>query len=277
MLTSTVLRTNTVSFGYDTKEVLHDISVCIHRGSLTGIIGPNGSGKTSLLRLLSGVYPPTTGQVTLEGQDLANYSRKTLARRLAAIQQQTETTFDYTVLEIVLMGRYPHLENFGIEGPLDLELATQALAATGTSDLASRAFSTLSGGEKQRVVIAGALAQLSSTNPTVIESNILLLDEPTTSLDLNYQLEIGSLLQNLNETGITMVVSTHDLNLAASVCRDLIVLRDGKVVACGKTEDVLTEETVRHLYGVNVHIAHNSAAGHLLVVPMRQHRREPYD
>ena len=175
------------------------------------------------------------------------------------------------------MGRYPHLENFGIEGPLDLELATQALAATGTSDLASRAFSTLSGGEKQRVVIAGALAQLSSTNPTVIESNILLLDEPTTSLDLNYQLEIGSLLQNLNETGITMVVSTHDLNLAASVCRDLIVLRDGKVVACGKTEDVLTEETVRHLYGVNVHIAHNSAAGHLLVVPMRQHRREPYD
>jgi len=272
-----MLRTNAVSFGYDRKEVLHEISVCIHPGSLTGIIGPNGSGKTSLLRLLSGVYPPTTGQVTLEGQDLANYSRKILARRLAAVQQQTETAFDYTVLQIVLMGRYPHLENFGVEGPLDLELATQALAATGTFDLASRAFSTLSGGEKQRVVIAGALAQLSSTDPTAIKSNILLLDEPTTSLDLNYQLEIGSLLQNLNGTGITMVVSTHDLNLAASVCRDLIVLRDGKVIACGKTGDVLTEETVRHLYGVNVHITHNSAAGHLLVVPRRRYRRDPYD
>jgi len=167
------------------------------------------------------------------------------------------------------MGRYPHLRNFEIEGPLDLELATQALTATGTSDLASRTFSTLSGGEKQRVVIASALAQLSSTDPTVIESNILLLDEPTTSLDLNYQLEIGSLLQNLNGAGITTVVSTHDLNLAASVCRDLIVLRDGKVIAFGKTGDVLTEETVRLLYGVNVQVTHNSAAGHLLVVPIR--------
>ena len=264
-----MLRANTISFGYDTKEVLHQVSVCLLRGSLTGIIGPNGSGKTTLLRLLSGVYPPTTGRVTLEGQDLASYSRKILARRLATVQQQTETSFDYTVLEIVLMGRYPHLRNFEIEGPLDLELATQALAATGTSDLASRTFSTLSGGEKQRVVIASALAQLSSTDPTVIESNILLLDEPTTSLDLNYQLEIGSLLQNLNGAGITTVVSTHDLNLAASVCRDLIVLRDGKVIAFGKTGDVLTEETVRLLYGVNVQITHNSAAGHLLVVPIR--------
>ena len=264
-----MLRANAVSFGYDTKEVLHQVSVCLLRGSLTGIIGPNGSGKTTLLRLLSGVYPPTTGQVTLEGQDLASYSRKILARRLATVQQQTETSFDYTVLEIVLMGRYPHLRNFEIEGPLDLELATQALAATGTSDLASRTFSTLSGGEKQRVVIASALAQLSSTDPIVIESNILLLDEPTTSLDLNYQLEIGSLLQNLNDAGITTVVSTHDLNLAASVCRDLIVLRDGKVIACGKTDDILTEETVRLLYGVNVQITHNSAAGHLLVVPIR--------
>lgn len=264
-----MLRANAISFGYDTKEVLHQVSVCLLRGSLTGIIGPNGSGKTTLLRLLSGVYPPTTGQVTLEGQDLASYSRKILARRLATVQQQTETSFDYTVLEIVLMGRYPHLRNFEIEGPLDLELATQALTATGTSDLASRTFSTLSGGEKQRVVIASALAQLSSTDPTVIESNILLLDEPTTSLDLNYQLEIGSLLQNLNGAGITTVVSTHDLNLAASVCRDLIVLRDGKVIAFGKTGDVLTEETVRLLYGVNVQVTHNSAAGHLLVVPIR--------
>ena len=264
-----MLRANAISFGYDTKEVLHQVSVCLLRGSLTGIIGPNGSGKTTLLRLLSGVYPPTTGRVTLEGQDLASYSRKILARRLATVQQQTETSFDYTVLEIVLMGRYPHLRNFEIEGPLDLELATQALAATGTSDLASRTFSTLSGGEKQRVLIAGALAQLSSTDPSVIESNILLLDEPTTSLDLNYQLEIGSLLQNLNGAGITTVVSTHDLNLAASVCRDLIVLRDGKVIAFGKTGDVLTEETVRLLYGVNVQVTHNSAAGHLLVVPIR--------
>ena len=257
-----MLRANAISFGYDTREVLHQVSVCIHRGSLTGIIGPNGSGKTTLLRLLSGVYPPATGQVTLEDQDLASYSRKILARRLTTVQQQTETVFEYTVLEIVLMGRYPHLRSFEIEGPLDLELATQALAATGTSELASRAFSTLSGGEKQRVVIASALAQLSSTDPTVIESNILLLDEPTTSLDLNYQLEIGSLLQKLNGAGITTVVS-------ASVCRDLIVLRDGEVIACGKTGDILTEETVRLLYGVSVQVTHNSAAGHLVVIPIR--------
>ena len=158
------------------------------------------------------------------------------------------------------MGRYPHLGAFEIEGPEDLEIAREALRATGTDHLASRLFNTLSGGEKQRVVIAGALAQ----NP-----DILLLDEPTASLDLAYQLEIRSILSKLNrERDLTIVVSTHDLNLAASLCRDLVLLHQGRVLAAGATESMLKPSLIRKLYGVEVDITANPRTGQLTVIPV---------
>ena len=267
-----MLRADGVSFRYDEQDVLRDVSFAVPSGGLTGVIGPNGSGKTTLLRLLGGLLVPSRGHLTLEDDDVSLVSRRTLARRVAMVPQETRVTFDYSVLEIVLMGRYPHLSAFAIEGPDDLRFATNALASTGTSSLSTRPFSTLSGGEKQRVVIASALAQLSlrpNDAPTA-EPRTLLLDEPTASLDLAYQLEIAALVRDVNRRGITVVVSTHDLNLAASICRDLILLRDGQILAAGPTEEMLTEETVRSLYGVEAQVTRNAATGHMLVVPIRR-------
>ena len=229
-----------VSFGYrgDTR-VLDDVSTAITRRGLVGILGPNGSGKTTLLRILAGLLRPSKGRVSLDGADLRTVPRASVARRMAMVPQETQLAFEYTVLEMATMGRYPHLGAFEIEGPEDLEIAREALRATGTDHLASRLFNTLSGGEKQRVVIAGALAQA---------PEILLLDEPTASLDLAYQLEIRSILHKLNrERGLTIVVSTHDLNFAAGLCRDLVLLHQGRVLASGPTETMLEASLSRKL------------------------------
>jgi iron complex transport system ATP-binding protein len=186
--------------------------------------------------------------------------RRAVARQLAVVPQETHPAFEYTVMEMVLMGRHPHLGPFQLEGPSDLSIARDALAATGTSHLAHRSFMTLSGGEKQRVIIASALAQ---------SPDVLLLDEPTASLDLGYQLDVAALLASLNrERGVTVVVATHDLNLAASLCHSLVLLRDGRVLAHGPTREVLTAPTVQQLYGVDADVQFHERAGHLTVVAL---------
>src|ERR1700704_2689584 len=216
-----------VSFSYDRKarpivNVVDGVSLSVTRGAIVGLLGPNGSGKTTLLRLLSGTLTPDRGRVLLDGQPIAALARRVLAQRIAVVPQETHSAFDFSALEIVLMGRYPHLGAFELEGADDLAIARDALAATGTSGLESRRFATLSGGEKQRVVIASALAQA---------SDVLLLDEPTASLDLGFQLDIAALLARLSrERGVTMVVSTHDLNLAATLCTALVLLKAGRVI-----------------------------------------------
>jgi iron complex transport system ATP-binding protein len=192
---------------------------------------------------------------------------------MAVVPQETQLVFDYTVREIALMGRYPHLGSFEVEGPADLAIARESLAATGTLAFENRPFSTLSGGEKQRVVIASALAQLGSLDR--IGSNgaelLLLLDEPTSSLDLAYQLEIASILTRLNrDYGLTIVVSTHDLNLAGNLCHDLVLLRDGQVLAAGPTGDVFTPDLIHAVYGVYVDISSRGSHGRLNVTPIGQ-------
>ncbi len=245
-----------------TSLVLDDVSARIPRGGLVAILGPNGSGKTTLLRLLGGLLRPSGGRVTLDDADLHTVPRATIARRVAMVPQETQLAFEYTVLEMATMGRYPHLRAFEIEGPEDIEIAREALRATGTHQLESRLFNTLSGGEKQRVVIAGALAQ----NP-----DILLLDEPTASLDLAYQLEIRSILQRLNRTrDLTIVVSTHDLNFAASLCRELVLLHQGHVLAAGAAQSMLEPALIRQLYGVEVDISANPRTGQLTVIPVER-------
>lgn len=228
-----MLSAEDVSFRYapDGPLVVNGVGVQLAAGALVGILGPNGSGKTTLLRLLSGTRRPSAGRVMLGDQPLDRLSRRDVARRIAVVPQETELAFEYSAIEIVLMGRHPHLGVFTMEGPEDIRIAREALAATGTTDLADRPFHELSGGEKQRIVIAAALAQSAA---------LLLLDEPTASLDLGYQLEVSSLLLRLNQDhGVTMAISTHDLNLAASICRELILMRDGKVLASGPTDTVL--------------------------------------
>jgi iron complex transport system ATP-binding protein len=241
-----------------------DVSAEIRRGTVVGILGPNGSGKTTLLRLLSGTRRPTRGQVLLDGTSLDRLSRREVARRIAVVAQETQIAFEYTVMEMVLMGRHPHLGLFELEGPEDFAVARDAMRATGTDELEERRFSTLSGGEKQRVVIAAALAQ---------SSDVLLLDEPTASLDLAYQLEVAAVLTRLNhDRGATIVISTHDLNLAAAVCRELVLLKAGQVIAAGPTTEVLTPDRVRELYGVEADVRVHDGAGHLVVVPITRIR-----
>jgi iron complex transport system ATP-binding protein len=256
-----LLQVDNVSFAYErSRAVLQGVSFEAGRGTILGLLGPNGSGKTTLLRLIAGTLVPLSGRVTLDGADVRRLSRRDLARQIAVVPQETHTTFDFTVLDIVLMGRYPHLGAFELEGAADVAIAREALAATGTAELAARPFATLSGGEKQRVVIASALAQASS---------ILLLDEPTASLDLGYQIEIATLLTRLNrDRGTTMVISTHDLNLAAALCSEVVLLRQGQVLARGATADVLTAAHVRTLYGVDADVQFHPRAGHVTVVPI---------
>ena len=259
-----VLFADHVSFRYaaDGPLVVDDVTLRLADGALVGILGPNGSGKTTLLRLLSGTRRPSAGQVMLDEQPLHRMSRRDVARRIAVVPQETELAFEYSAIEIVLMGRHPHLGVFTVEGPDDLRIAREALTATGTTHLADRPFHELSGGEKQRVVIAAALAQ---------SAGLLLLDEPTASLDLGYQLEVSSLLQRLNQgQGVTMAISTHDLNLAASICRELILMRDGRVLATGPTNEVLTPENVQRLYDVEADVHIHGDTGHMTVVPVRR-------
>jgi iron complex transport system ATP-binding protein len=290
-----------VSFGR--AEVLHGVSVSIARGAVVGILGPNGSGKTTLLRVLSGGLAPTSGTVALDGIPLATIPRRALARRVAVVPQEIHPVFDYSVLDLALMGRYAHLGAFDFDSPEDVRAARLALAATGTADLECRPFDTLSGGEKQRVVIASALAQfdgiadatfdLPHADATVAlplvgadpsagpahgrsgEGQILVLDEPTAALDLHYQVDVGLLLRRLNElAGLTMVVSTHDLQFAAQVCDAVVLLKEGRVLAAGPTDTTLTPTTVRDLYGVEVdELVHADGRRVLVSVGLPERRR----
>ena len=266
-----MLRATDVSFSYkgrskaaaadDGSDVLQRVFMSVNRGDLVGILGPNGSGKTTLLKVLCGALAPSSGSVTLEGRRLADWPGREIAQRVALVPQETHAPFDFTVLDIVLMGRFPYLGPFALEGPDDLIIARQALASTGTAGFEGRAFGTRSGGEKQRVVIASALAQA---------PDLLLLDEPTASLDIGHQLEVQALLQRLNQGGVTMVLSTHDLNLAAALCRRLVLLREGRVLAAGPTEAVLTPVAIRELYGVHAEVERHPRAGRLAVIPIRR-------
>src|SRR3954469_7135770 len=284
LLTEAMLLARDVWFGYaEDKPVLRGISLDVRRGAIVGILGPNGSGKTTLLRLLAGTRQPQRGIVTLDDTHLSTLPRVQLARRKAVVPQETHLAFDYTVHEVAMMGRYAHLAAFRIEGPSDMGIVEDALAATGTLAFKDRPFATLSGGEKQRVVIAAALAQIRGSESSrmsersrlkagAVYSGFLLLDEPTASLDLGYQLEVADLLKRLrDERGVSVVVSTHDLALAGTLCETLLLIRDGERVAYGATDDVLTPENVRRVYGVDVDVIRHGSGRRVLVPVGRAH------
>jgi iron complex transport system ATP-binding protein len=237
--------------------VLRGVSLTVPHASTVGLLGPNGSGKTTLLKVLSGGLQPSSGSVRLDGQPIDAMPRRLLARRVAVVPQETHTAFDYTVLEMVLMGRYSWLRAFEVEGPTDRDAAFAALEATGTAHLASRLFPTLSGGEKQRVIIASALAQLDDRADRTAASDpaqrpLLFLDEPTASLDLRYQLEVVALIGRLHDIrGVTIVLSTHDLRLATTVCDSVVLLRDGQVLHAGPTASTVSAPRIGELYAVD--------------------------
>lgn len=249
-----------VDVSYNSTRVLKGISLEVQSGEFLGIIGPNGSGKSTLLRAMSGVLPLSAGSITLEKKKIAGMSARELARRLAVVPQDNPVAFEYTVQEVVLMGRSPHLGRFELEKGCDLEIAAEALNRTHLSHLADRRIGTLSGGERQRAMIARALAQ---------GTDILFLDEPTAHLDINHQVEILHLAKRENtEHGKTVVVVMHDLNLASEFCDRLMMLREGEIFALGQPEDVITAENVLQVYGSAVWVRKHPTSGRPYVLSL---------
>jgi iron complex transport system ATP-binding protein len=228
---------------YGEFHVLKNISWNVDEGAWWGIIGPNGSGKSTLLHLLSGVDQPTSGSVHIYGKKVGSYSRKELSRLVAVLQQEGIPPVRYTVREVIEMGRFPHQDWLGREKGVDVEAITdRVLERLSLTSLADRTLDRLSGGQRQRVALAKVMVQ---------EPQILLLDEPTTYLDLRYQLEFMELLAEWRqETGVTIIAVLHDLNLAAQFCDNLLVLKDGMVEGLGSSSDLLTEDRIRRVYGV---------------------------
>ena len=238
---------------YDSADVLRDIGLHINVGEFVGIVGPNGSGKSTLLKTMVGALRPASGTVSLDGRSVSSIRGRDLARRVAVVPQDSQVAFEFTVLEVVLMGRAPHLRRFQMEKRPDLDLAADALTRTNLLQHADRRIGELSGGERQRAMIARALAQ---------QTDVLLLDEPTAHLDLSYQVEILDLLKRENEShGKTVVVVLHDLNLAAEFCHRLIMLKDGRVYADGIPAEVITVENVREVYGTSVWVRKHPTSG----------------
>ena len=230
-----------VSILIDGRSILSSVSLQAEHGELIGIIGPNGAGKTMLVRAISGLWPEVTGRVLLHGQDVSRLGAKEIARTVAHLPQSTILDFGFTCLEVVLMGRNPYLGPFQIEGAEDYSVASDAMAKTDTADLAQRQLSTLSGGERQRVLISRALAQ---------QPRLLLLDEPTANLDIQHQLQVMELVRGLAQQGMTILAAMHDLSLAARFCDRLVLLHEGRVLADGSPEQVLTPANLEQAYGV---------------------------
>jgi len=239
------IHTRDLSFAYKDRGVLHAVSLSIEKGEMVGMLGPNGSGKTTLLRVLSAVLG-AQGEIRLNGRKIATYGRRELSKLFAVVAQESHVNFPYTVAEIVLMGRASYHSPFALETKKDLEVARASMELTDSLFLSDRYLHELSGGEKQRVMIARALAQ---------EPEILLLDEPSAFLDLKHQVQVFELLRRLNrERGLTIVAALHDLNLAALFFSRLVMLREGKIYRDGSPREVLTEKTIDEVYGIRVRV-----------------------
>lgn len=247
-----------LTFGYGRQPLLYDVHLQVHAGEMVGLLGPNGSGKTTLLRLLSGVLRPQAGKILLEGHPLSQWGRRGAAQRIAVVPQELHMPFAFTAEHMVSLGRTPFVNFFSTQGQRDHAIVQEAMQAAGITPLASRIFNQLSGGERQRVMIAMALAQ---------EPKLLLLDEPTSHLDIKYQIETLELVQRLNkERGVTVIAAMHDLNLAARYFPRLMLFQHGIVADAGPAE-VLEPGLLGRVYGVNVQVGILRGAEHLSVLP----------
>jgi len=256
------LQVRGLTVGYGPLTVLRDVDFSVAKGGFAAIIGPNGAGKSSLLRCISRVIKPGGGSIYLDGTDLFRIKLREMAKTIAVVPQDMAVDFDFTVEEIVTMGRYPHLKPLSRENDRDREIIRRAIEMTGLTDLVAQSAGSLSGGERQRVSFARALAQ---------EPELLLLDEPTANLDLNYQMEFLELAERLSrEKGVTIIAAIHDLNLAAQFFNQFILLGDKKVLAVGKPEEVLTSENIQLAYGVKAVVQPNPLHGKLMITVLRK-------
>lgn len=235
-----------LQFSYGEKAILKEVSLSIPSGKMVGLLGPNGSGKTTLLNVLAGLSRPASGQLDLFGRPFSSYGLRERSRMIAYLTQENQINFGFTVLETVLLGRYPHLGSFAIERLQDIEKAQEALALCDLVGFEKRLVGELSGGERQRVFLARALAQ---------EPKVLILDEPTNFLDVKHQVDICGMLRNLKEEKSMSIISVfHDLNLAAMYCDEMVVLKAGQVAATGEPKDIFNAALLHQVFEANVFV-----------------------
>jgi iron complex transport system ATP-binding protein len=248
-----MIEVDSIFFRYHQDWVLQDVSFQMRKGEFVGVIGPNGSGKTTLLKILYRLHSPQQGEVLFDRVSLKKMSRREIARKIAVVAQEAYPAFPFRAIEMVLMGRSPYLGHLMFESPKDLEIAKKAMEWTEILPISQRSIDELSGGERKRVFIARALAQ---------EPEMILLDEPTSNLDIHHQVEFLDLVLSLNrEKGLTILMASHDLNLASEYCDRLIFLQSGKIYKMGSPEEVMTRENIERVYGCKVWVDRNPISG----------------
>lgn len=240
-------------FKYRDGWVLRGTDFEFSQGDFLGIIGPNGSGKSTLLKLMDHILQPQRGAILYEGKELNKMRRKEIARQIALLPQETTFYFDFKALEIVLQGRAPHLGSLRLEGERDIAIAMESMKKTDTADLAYRSITTLSGGQKQGVLLARALAQ---------EAQLLLLDEPTANLDIKHKMQIMNMLRKFNaKDGLTVVMASHDINLSAEYCNKLILLKNGEIYDKGTPQEVITEKNIFTVFDYAAYVDKSPVSG----------------
>jgi len=257
------LRIEDLSVDIAGRRIVAGVNMMVEQGAFVGLLGPNGSGKSTILKALYRVHRRSGGRAYLDGADLFAMRPKDVARRVAVVAQETTVEFDFSVREMVMIGRTPHKRAFERDDESDRAAVADAIERVGCEELTHRRFNTLSGGEKQRVLIARAIAQ---------GADHLILDEPTNHLDIRYQIEVLELVAGL---GFTVLAALHDLSLAALYCDSVYLLSDGRIVAAGNPESVITSDIVRHAYGADVLVVEHPETGTPHLIPRRNLRHSP--
>jgi len=253
------IQVKALNFKYNIDDVLKQISLEINEGGFISILGPNGSGKTTLLKNICSILKPTEGEIDIYGKTIKAYKHKELAKILAVVHQNSEISFDFTVEEIVTMGRHPHVNKFQGESKMDKAIVERSLKLTETYHLKSKYIQNISGGERQRVMIARALCQ---------QPQILLLDEPISHLDIKYQLEIMKLCRTLNDNKMTILTTLHDINMASRFSDTIVLMKLGEIIEIGSPKKVLTAENIKYVYDVDVEVINVNKGSMPIIYPI---------
>jgi len=254
-----MLEIEQLNFSYGRSGIIQDLNLSVKPGEFVGIIGPNGAGKSTLLKLLNRILEPASGKISIDQKMISTMKRSEIASLIAYVPQESDFIFSFSVQDIVRMGRFPYQTDLGLYSVEDMHFINSAMEDLEITQFSNRKIFELSGGEKQRVIIASALAQ---------DPQILILDEPTTAMDLHHQIEIYNILKRLQrEKNLTNIIVTHDINLAAQYCSRMIIMNDGKIVSNGTPEEVLQFQVLQQIFGVKVYIDINPVTNSLYILP----------
>lgn len=257
-----LLEIKNLNWSYDQKMILKAMNLKLESGNFYAIVGPNGSGKTTLLKNILRHLEPTKDSVFIGRKDVMNYSHKELAKSLSSVPQNTQIAYDFSAYDVVMMGRNAHVGRFSAYSEKDASIVERAMSITDTWDLRNSSVLEISGGERQRIIIARAIAQ---------QAQIMVLDEPISNLDINHQVQVLDTVKSLCSTlGLTVITVLHDLNIAGQYADEIIVLKNGEVLEQGKPEWVLREDLIKQVYGNNIHIINHPITKKPIVMPLSQ-------